>query len=264
MAYGLSASADGNYSPWVFNPPATYWDGASAFVKARRRSRRQLRQAQGQTIGLVHLDVPYGKDRSRYEALAKDYGFTLKLYPVPGPRSQNQTSLSRLEGGATGPTGFTCKAGAPRIRRPSKEASKIGFPMNRLVGVLVGGWRGRCASRRRAGQRPSVASAPRRRKYRSSRRQGRYARPRKWRWRNYARQLHADESVQQHASSAGAAIAVEADAADFEAWRSWEQGREGKLIAHPIVSRRSAKLRRPCSDHTFRGQRFQRGHCSEK
>ena len=28
MAYGLSASADGNTFPWVFNMPATYWDGA--------------------------------------------------------------------------------------------------------------------------------------------------------------------------------------------------------------------------------------------
>ena len=33
MAYGLSASADGNDFPWIFNPPATYWDGASAFVR---------------------------------------------------------------------------------------------------------------------------------------------------------------------------------------------------------------------------------------
>jgi ABC-type branched-subunit amino acid transport system substrate-binding protein len=33
MAYGLSASADGNVFPWIFNPPATYWDGASMFVK---------------------------------------------------------------------------------------------------------------------------------------------------------------------------------------------------------------------------------------
>src|SRR6202050_3702016 len=31
MAYGLSASADGNDFPWVFNPPATSCDGASAF-----------------------------------------------------------------------------------------------------------------------------------------------------------------------------------------------------------------------------------------
>ena len=33
MAYGLSASANGNTFPWIFNPPATYWDGASAFVR---------------------------------------------------------------------------------------------------------------------------------------------------------------------------------------------------------------------------------------
>jgi branched-chain amino acid transport system substrate-binding protein len=30
MAYGLSAAADGNTFPWIFNPPVTYWDGASA------------------------------------------------------------------------------------------------------------------------------------------------------------------------------------------------------------------------------------------
>src|SRR6476660_10163587 len=33
MAYGLSASADGTTFPWIFNPPATYWDGASMFIR---------------------------------------------------------------------------------------------------------------------------------------------------------------------------------------------------------------------------------------
>src|SRR5476651_1632120 len=33
MAYGLSASANGTYFPWIFNAPATYWDGASVFVR---------------------------------------------------------------------------------------------------------------------------------------------------------------------------------------------------------------------------------------
>ena len=28
FSYGLSASADGNTFPWIFNPPSTYWDGA--------------------------------------------------------------------------------------------------------------------------------------------------------------------------------------------------------------------------------------------
>ena len=33
MGYGLSASAVGNDFPWVFNPPATYWDGLSMIFK---------------------------------------------------------------------------------------------------------------------------------------------------------------------------------------------------------------------------------------
>ena len=40
MAYGLSASADGRHFPWIFNPPATYWDGASMFVQATSARRK--------------------------------------------------------------------------------------------------------------------------------------------------------------------------------------------------------------------------------
>ena len=61
MAYGLSASADGNNFPWVFNPPATYWDGASAFVRHAAEVEGGLDKLKGKTIGLVHLDAPYGK-----------------------------------------------------------------------------------------------------------------------------------------------------------------------------------------------------------
>ena len=33
MAYGLSAAAVGADFPWIFNPPATYWDGMSIVLK---------------------------------------------------------------------------------------------------------------------------------------------------------------------------------------------------------------------------------------
>ena len=134
MAYGLSASADGNLSPWIFNPPATYWDGASAFVRYAASVEGGLDKLKGKTIGLVHLDAPYGKEPiPLLQALAADYGFTLKLYPVPGSQMQNQTSLwldvrrdrpdwIYLQGwGAMNPTAL-------------KEAAKVGFPMNRLIG----------------------------------------------------------------------------------------------------------------------------------
>jgi branched-chain amino acid transport system substrate-binding protein len=139
MAYGLSASADGSVFPWIFNPPATYWDGASVFVKNAAAVEGGLDKLKGKKLGLVYLDAPYGKEPiPLLEQLAKDYGFELKLYPVPGSEMQNQTSLwlnvrrdrpdwIYLQGwGAMNPTAI-------------KEAVKIGFPMNRLVGVWWSG-----------------------------------------------------------------------------------------------------------------------------
>jgi branched-chain amino acid transport system substrate-binding protein len=149
MAYGLSASADGSDFPWVFNPPATYWDGASAFVRHAADVEGGFDKLKGKTIGLVHLDAPYGKEPiPLLQALAQDYGFTLKLYPVPAAQMQNQSSLwldvrrdkpdwIYLQGwGAMNPTAI-------------KEATKIGFPMNRLVGVW---WSGNDDDARPAGE----------------------------------------------------------------------------------------------------------------
>jgi branched-chain amino acid transport system substrate-binding protein len=139
MAYGLSASADGSIFPWIFNPPATYWDGASVFVKYVAEKEGGFDKLKGKKIGLVHLDAPYGKEPiPLLEHLAKDYGFELKLYPVPGSEMQNQSSLwlgirrdrpdwIYLQGwGAMNPTAL-------------KEAVKNGFPMDHLVGVWWSG-----------------------------------------------------------------------------------------------------------------------------
>ncbi len=134
MAYGLSASADGNVFPWVFNPPATYWDGASMFVSYAAKVEGGFDKLRGKKIGLLHLDAPYGKEPIPVlEALAKDYGFELKLHPMPVSEMQNQTSLwlsirrdrpdwIYLQGfGAMNPTAVT-------------QAAKNNFPMARLVG----------------------------------------------------------------------------------------------------------------------------------
>ena len=134
MAYGLSASADGQNFPWIFNPPATYWDGASMFVKYIGGKEGGLDKLKGKKIGLVYLDAPYGKEPiPLLEALAKDYGFELKLYPVPASEAQNQSSLwlnvrrdrpdwIYMQGfGAMNPTAI-------------KEAIKINYPMDHFVG----------------------------------------------------------------------------------------------------------------------------------
>jgi branched-chain amino acid transport system substrate-binding protein len=139
MAYGLSASADGNDFPWVFNPPATYWDGASVFVRHVADVEGGFDKLKGKTIGLVHLDAPYGKEPiPLFEALAKDYGFTLKLYPVAPQQMQNQTSLW-LDVRRDRPDWIYMQGWGAMNPTALKEAAKIGFPMDHFVGVWWAG-----------------------------------------------------------------------------------------------------------------------------
>lgn len=139
MAYGLSAAADGQNFPWIFNPPVTYWDGASVFIKHVAAAEGGFDKLKGKVIGLLHLDAPFGKEPIPVlEALAKQYGFELKLYPVPAAQMQNQGSVwlsirrDRVDWiynqgwGAMNPTAV-------------KEAVKNGFPVDKLVGVWWAG-----------------------------------------------------------------------------------------------------------------------------
>jgi branched-chain amino acid transport system substrate-binding protein len=87
MAYGLSAAAEGNTFPWVFNVPNTYWDGASAMViKYIAEQEGGLRRAlKGKKIGYIFLDAGYGREPiPLLEQMSETYGFELLQYPVPG------------------------------------------------------------------------------------------------------------------------------------------------------------------------------------
>jgi branched-chain amino acid transport system substrate-binding protein len=148
MAYGLSASADGKLFPWIFNAPDTYWDGASAFIQHVASVEGGFAKLKGKTIGLIFLDAPYGREPiPLLQSLAKDYGYTLKLYPVPVAQMQDQDSIwlnirrdrpdwLYLQGwGAMNPTAV-------------EEAAKNNFKMDHLVGVW---WSGGDADARPAG-----------------------------------------------------------------------------------------------------------------
>jgi branched-chain amino acid transport system substrate-binding protein len=135
MAYGLSASADGTVFPWIFNPPDTYWDGASAIIKHIADMEGGLDKLNGKTIGYIFLDAGYGREPiPLLEQLAEKYGYTLQQYPVPAQQMQNQSSIwlnvrrdrpdwIYLQGwGAMNPTAI-------------QEAAQIRFPMDHMIGI---------------------------------------------------------------------------------------------------------------------------------
>jgi branched-chain amino acid transport system substrate-binding protein len=133
MAYGLSASARGDVFPWVFNPPDTYWDGASEILKYLGGG--SIEALKGKTIGYLYLDAGFGKEPiPLLQSLAKDIGFDLKLYPVALADLQNQGS-KWLDIRRDKPDFLVMYGWGAMNATAVKEAIKANFPMEKFVSI---------------------------------------------------------------------------------------------------------------------------------
>jgi branched-chain amino acid transport system substrate-binding protein len=138
MAYGLSASAVGNDFPWVFNPPATYWDGLSMIFRYIGGKEGGLDKLKGKTIGFIFFDGGYGREPiPLLEQYAKDYGFEVKLYPVPAAEMQNQSGLW-LNVRRDKPAWMVMWGWGAMNPTAVKEAARISFPMDKFVSIWWG------------------------------------------------------------------------------------------------------------------------------
>ena len=139
MAYGLSASAVGNEFPWIFNPPATYWDGLSMMFRYIGGKEGGLDKLKGKTIGYIYFDGGYGLEPiPLLEQFAKDYGFTVKKYPVPPAEMQNQSGLW-LNVRRDRPDWMIMWGWGAMNPTAVKEAAKINYPMDKFIGIWWSG-----------------------------------------------------------------------------------------------------------------------------
>jgi branched-chain amino acid transport system substrate-binding protein len=139
MAYGLSASADGSSFPWIFNPPATYWDGLSMILKYIGDKQGGLDKLKGKTIGYIYFDGGYGLEPiPLLDQFAKDFGFTAKKYPVPPADMQNQSGLW-LNVRRDKPDWMIMWGWGAMNPTAIKEAVKISYPIDHFVGVWWSG-----------------------------------------------------------------------------------------------------------------------------
>ena len=139
MAYGLSASADGKNFPWVFNPPATYWDGLSMIMRYIGDKEGGLAKLKGKTIGFIFLESGYGREPiPLLEQYAKDLGFTVKLYSVAGKEMQDQ-SAQWLAVRRDRPAWMIMWGWGAMNPTAVKRASENGYPMDKFIGVWWAG-----------------------------------------------------------------------------------------------------------------------------
>ena len=139
MAYGLSASAIGNDFPWIFNPPATYWDGLSMIIRYIGDKSGGLDNLKGKTVGYIYFDGGYGLEPiPLLDQLAKDYGFNVKKYPVPPAEMQNQSGLW-LNVRRDRPDWMIMWGWGAMNPTAVQEAAKINYPMDHFIGVWWSG-----------------------------------------------------------------------------------------------------------------------------
>ena len=135
MAYGLSAAADGDTFPWVFNPPDSYWDAASAIIKYIGEQEGGMDGLKGKTIGYLFLDAGYGREPiPLLEDFAKEYGFTLTQYPVPADTMQNQSS-QWLNVRRDRPDYMVMWGWGAMNATAVREAAKVRYPMDHFISV---------------------------------------------------------------------------------------------------------------------------------
>ena len=133
MGYGMTAAADGQWFPWVFNFPTTYWSQASAFIRFVGMKEGGLDKLKGKKIAHVFHNSAYGKEANpTLEVLAQKYGFELTLLPVDHPGQEQKATwlqVRRLK-----PDWVFMSGWGVMNSVAIKEAVAINYPMDHFVG----------------------------------------------------------------------------------------------------------------------------------
>jgi branched-chain amino acid transport system substrate-binding protein len=131
--YGMTASADGRWFPWVFNFPMTYWSQASAFIKYVGAQEGGMGKLKGKKIVHVYHNSPYGKEANpTLEELARRFGFELTLLAVDHPGQEQKATWLQVR--RINPSWIYVSGWGVMNQVAVKEAAAIGFPMDHVVG----------------------------------------------------------------------------------------------------------------------------------
>ena len=136
--YGRTSAADGRIFEWVFNPPATYWDQASVFIKYIGDKSGGMDKLKGKKIHLLYHNSAYGKEPIRtLTELAKKHSFTFTAIAVDHPGQEQKSQWLRIR--QERPDWLLMWGWGVMNQVAIKEATSIRFPMDRFIGVWWSG-----------------------------------------------------------------------------------------------------------------------------
>ena len=133
MGYGMSASSDGRWFPWVFNFPTNYWSQASAVTRYIGQQEGGLDKLKGKKIAHIFHNSAYGKEANpTLEDLAKKYQFELSLLAVDHPGQEQKATWLQVR--RLNPDWIFMSGWGVMNQVAIKEAASVGFKMDHLIG----------------------------------------------------------------------------------------------------------------------------------
>lgn len=133
--YGRADASDGSVFPWVFTTPTSYWSQNSAKIRFIADKMGGMDKLKGLKIANLFIDIPYGQEtKPLLDTMSKKYGFEVKHFPVAPPaidqKAQWMDIVRRYKADwvINRNWGVSCTV-------PLKEAARLGFPTDRILGV---------------------------------------------------------------------------------------------------------------------------------
>jgi branched-chain amino acid transport system substrate-binding protein len=121
--------------PYAFPLGTSYWSQVSAKIRYIAMRVGGEEKLKGVKIANLHIDIPYGQETiPMLNILSKKFGFEIRHFPVPPPgleQSSQWLDIARRYKAnwvINRNWGVSCTV-------PLREAARVGFPMDRILGV---------------------------------------------------------------------------------------------------------------------------------
>ena len=139
MGYGRTDASDGRVFPYVFPMITNYWSQNTAKIKFIGSQVGGMENLKGVKIANLYHDSSYGKETQPIlDKQAELYGFEVRHFPVPHPGLDQKATWLEI-GRRYKPDWVILRGWGVMNPTALKEANRVGFPAEKIVGVWWSG-----------------------------------------------------------------------------------------------------------------------------
>ncbi|MBI3454048.1 MAG: ABC transporter substrate-binding protein [Rhodospirillales bacterium] len=138
IGYGRTDASDGRVFPYVFPLITNYWAQNTAKIKFIGAKEGGMDKLKGKKIANILHDSAYGKETIPVlDKQSQMYGFEVKHFPVAHPGIDQKATWLQIQ--QYKPDWVILRGWGVMNPTALREASRIGFPANKIVGVWWAG-----------------------------------------------------------------------------------------------------------------------------